>query len=91
MTVATESRHRQEWRTVRFEVLERTAGIDDVFNDEHVTSFNIAADVHNKANCATLHVTRLVARYSNELDRAGNSQSSRQVSKKDEGTFQYAD
>lgn len=73
------------------QVLERPSRVDDVLDDEHMTSFDIAADVHDKSNSSARHVAVFIARYSDELDRARYGQLPGQICKKNKGAFEYAD
>ena len=72
------------------QVFERSTRVNDVLDDEHMTSFDIAADVHDKANSAAGHVAIFIARYSDEFDRARYGQLPGQICKKNEGAFQHA-
>ena len=80
-------------REVRFEhadeVGQRVTGIDDVFDNQHVTSLDIAADIHDESYCAAL-ASGTVTRDGNELDSARNGHVARQVGKKYEGAFEDA-
>lgn len=75
------------------EVGKSVAGVDDVFNDEHVPIGNGQSHIHQQPNCA--RVGRLfrfaIAGDGDELDAMFHTEAARQVGKEDERPFEDAD
>ena len=66
-------------------------GIDDILDDQDVLAFDIAAHVHDQPHGSRRLAAAFVARYGDELDRAGDCQFARQVSEENECALQHAD
>jgi cobalt-zinc-cadmium efflux system protein len=73
------------------QVLERMGGIDDILDDQDVLAFDVAAHVHDQPHGSRRRAAAIVARYGDELDRAGDCQFARQIGQENERALQHAD